>query len=89
MPPELSRRFGALTGAPVLQGYGMTEASPITHLNPVHDPSLIALDSAGLPVHAYTLRAEDGSAARLPELVAMGVRGVFIDQPDLAAEPPA
>ena len=51
MPPELSRRFGALTGAPVLQGYGMTEASPITHLNPVHDPSLIALDSAGLPVH--------------------------------------
>jgi long-chain acyl-CoA synthetase len=51
VPPELSRRFSALTGAPVLQGYGMTEASPITHLNPVHDPSLIALDSAGLPVH--------------------------------------
>jgi len=51
VPPELSRRFGELTGAPVLQGYGMTEASPITHLNPVHDPSLIGLDSAGLPVH--------------------------------------
>ena len=51
VPPELARRFGALTGAPVLQGYGMTEASPITHLNPVHDPDLIALDSAGLPVH--------------------------------------
>jgi long-chain acyl-CoA synthetase len=49
--PELARRFSDLTGPPVLQGYGMTEASPITHLNPVHDPALIALDSAGLPVH--------------------------------------
>ena len=49
--PELSRRFRELTGVPVLQGYGMTEASPLTHLNPIHDPDLIALDSAGLPAH--------------------------------------
>ncbi|MGH7276641.1 MAG: class I adenylate-forming enzyme family protein [Candidatus Rokuibacteriota bacterium] len=49
--PELSRRFRELTGVPVLQGYGMTEASPLTHLNPIYDPDLIALDSAGLPAH--------------------------------------
>jgi long-chain acyl-CoA synthetase len=57
--PEVSRRFRELTGAPVLQGYGMTEASPITHLNPVHDETLIALDSAGLPVHDTEQRVVD------------------------------
>ena len=57
--PELSRRFRELTGVPVLQGYGMTEASPITHLNPVHDESLIALDAAGLPVHDTEQRVVD------------------------------
>jgi len=29
---ELPRRFTALTGVPVVQGYGMTEASPVTHV---------------------------------------------------------
>ncbi|HXH83926.1 MAG TPA: long-chain-fatty-acid--CoA ligase [Candidatus Tectomicrobia bacterium] len=58
-PPELSRRFWQLTGVPVIQGYGMTEASPVTHLNPVHDERLIVLDSAGLPVHDTEQRVVD------------------------------
>ena len=49
--PELARRFKQLTGVPVLQGYGMTEASPLTHVNPVHDESLNVVDSAGLLAH--------------------------------------
>jgi acyl-CoA synthetase (AMP-forming)/AMP-acid ligase II len=32
LAPELARRFTALTGIPLRQGYGMTEASPVTHL---------------------------------------------------------
>ena len=39
LPPEIARRIQELTGIPVLQGYGMTEASPLTHINPVDDPS--------------------------------------------------
>jgi len=35
MPLEASRRFSGLTGAEILEGYGLTEASPITHLNPL------------------------------------------------------
>ncbi len=58
-PPELARRFRELTGVPVIQGYGMTEASPVTHLNPVHDESLIVLDSAGVPVHDTEQRVVD------------------------------
>jgi long-chain acyl-CoA synthetase len=51
LAPELSRRFRDLTGVPVLQGYGLTEASPLTHLNPVHDDALNVVDAAGLVVH--------------------------------------
>ena len=32
LAPELARRFTELTGIPINQGYGMTEASPVTHV---------------------------------------------------------
>ncbi|WP_297217513.1 long-chain fatty acid--CoA ligase [uncultured Desulfovibrio sp.] len=35
LPHELRRQFHELTGASLLEGYGLTEASPITHLNPL------------------------------------------------------
>jgi long-chain acyl-CoA synthetase len=50
LPPEVARRMGELTGTLVLQGYGLTEASPLTHLNPVDNPERIRLDSVGLRV---------------------------------------
>jgi len=48
-PPELARRFTQLTGVKVVQGYGLTEAGPVTHLNPVHDDTLLTIDTGGLP----------------------------------------
>ncbi len=47
--PELARRFREQTGVNVVQGYGLTEAGPVTHLNPVHDDGLLTLDTGGLP----------------------------------------
>lgn len=49
--PEVARRFQELTEIRVIQGYGMTEASPLTHLNPVAHDELLVIDSAGLVVH--------------------------------------
>jgi long-chain acyl-CoA synthetase len=47
--PELARRVTDLTGVNVVQGYGLTEAGPVTHLNPVHDERFLTLDTGGLP----------------------------------------
>jgi long-chain acyl-CoA synthetase len=49
LAPDLARRFTSLTNIPVCQGYGMTEASPVTHVGFV-DPELYRPDSIGHPV---------------------------------------
>ncbi len=49
LAPELSRRFTALTGILVCQGYGMTEASPVTHVGYL-EPELYRPDSIGHPL---------------------------------------
>ena len=35
MPVEVLRRFEELTGGIIIEGYGLTEASPVTHVNPI------------------------------------------------------
>lgn len=49
LAPDLARRFTALTGILVCQGYGMTEASPVTHVGFL-DPALYHPDSIGHPL---------------------------------------
>ncbi len=49
LAPDLPRRFTALTDILVCQGYGMTEASPVTHIGFL-DPTLYHPDSIGRPV---------------------------------------
>jgi len=49
LAPELARRFTALTNILVCQGYGMTEASPVTHVGYL-DPDLYHPDSIGHPL---------------------------------------
>ncbi|GHO95848.1 long-chain-fatty-acid--CoA ligase [Reticulibacter mediterranei] len=50
LPLDPARRLQEKTGIQVVQGYGMTEASPLTHSQP-GDPSLVRLDSVGMPTH--------------------------------------
>ncbi|HEX3819830.1 MAG TPA: class I adenylate-forming enzyme family protein [Candidatus Sulfotelmatobacter sp.] len=49
LAPDLPRRFTELTNILVCQGYGMTEASPVTHVGYL-DPALYHPDSIGHPV---------------------------------------
>ena len=47
MPIEAQKRFEELTGAKISEGYGLTEASPVTHANPFLGKRKIG--SIGLP----------------------------------------
>jgi acyl-CoA synthetase (AMP-forming)/AMP-acid ligase II len=49
LAPDLPRRFTALTGILVCQGYGMTEASPVTHVGFL-EPEIYRPDSIGHPL---------------------------------------
>jgi acyl-CoA synthetase (AMP-forming)/AMP-acid ligase II len=49
LAPELARRFTELTGILVCQGYGMTEASPVTHVGYL-EPELYRPESIGQPL---------------------------------------
>ena len=45
---ETARKFRELTGANLVEGYGLTEASPVTHCNPVFDPAKNRFGTIGL-----------------------------------------
>src|SRR6266566_6723438 len=58
LAPELARRFTALTGILVCQGYGMTEASPVTHVGYL-EPELYQPESIGQPLVQTECRVLD------------------------------
>jgi long-chain acyl-CoA synthetase len=58
LAPELARRFCQSTGVPIRQGYGMTEASPVTHVGFLI-PELYRPDSAGGAVALTDCRVLD------------------------------
>jgi long-chain acyl-CoA synthetase len=62
LPPDVARRFTSLTGILVNQGYGMTEASPVTHLGFL-DAERIRPESIGHPLALTDCRVlgDDGS----------------------------
>jgi acyl-CoA synthetase (AMP-forming)/AMP-acid ligase II len=61
LAPELARRFTELTGIPVNQGYGMTEASPVTHLGYVAPPAMNRPTSIGQPLAQTECRVLDAN----------------------------
>jgi long-chain acyl-CoA synthetase len=65
LAPELPKRFTELTGIPVRQGYGMTEASPVTHMG-YTEPELYRPDSIGPPLAATECRIVSEAGADLP-----------------------
>jgi long-chain acyl-CoA synthetase len=54
---DSKRRFEALTGASIFEGYGLTETSPVTHVNPVKGENRIG--TVGLPVSDTDARIVD------------------------------
>jgi len=59
LAPELARRLSDLTGIIVNQGYGMTEASPVTHVGYVAPPDMNRPASIGQPLAQTECRILD------------------------------
>jgi long-chain acyl-CoA synthetase len=47
---EIQRKFEELTGGRLVEGYGLTEAGPVTHVNPLDDPKKNRPGSIGIPI---------------------------------------
>lgn len=50
LPPEVQKRFMEITGGVLVEGYGLSEASPVTHCNPLDKSmKLVKIGSIGIP----------------------------------------
>lgn len=63
LPVEVQQRFQELTGARLVEGYGLSEASPITHGNPAYGDNRIG--TIGLPWPDTEVKIVDPETGRL------------------------
>jgi long-chain acyl-CoA synthetase len=64
LPVEVLNRFNAKSNVPLIEGYGLSEASPVVTLNPVDGPWKAG--SIGLPVHDVSVAIMDNDGNPLP-----------------------
>ncbi|RYZ49505.1 MAG: long-chain-fatty-acid--CoA ligase, partial [Proteobacteria bacterium] len=62
---SVGEEFQRLTGTRVVEGYGLTEASPVTHCNPIH--LAIPYGSIGVPVPSTLAEIRDDDGKVLPQ----------------------
>lgn len=70
LPVEVQSRFEALTGGRLVEGYGLTEASPVTHVNPIFGTRRAG--SIGIPIPDTDARIVDPNADGVGELAIKG-----------------
>lgn len=87
--PSVAERWGALTGRPLVEGYGLTEASPVVACNSWEAPEI---GSVGLPLPSTEISIRDGDRELAPgergELCVRGpqvMRGYWNRPEDTAA----
>ncbi len=92
LPQEVRDRFEGLTACRVMEGYGLTEAGPVTHLNPYHQER--PPGSIGLPFPSTLAKIVDAEtgvrdlpSGEVGELVVQGpqVMSGYWQRPDESA----
>jgi acyl-CoA synthetase (AMP-forming)/AMP-acid ligase II/esterase/lipase/1-acyl-sn-glycerol-3-phosphate acyltransferase len=81
LPLEIQRRFESLTGCKLVEGYGLSEASPVCTVNPIHaaKPGSVGLPLPGTVIEIVSLENPD-------KLVGIGERGeVCVSGPQVMA----
>jgi long-chain acyl-CoA synthetase len=79
LPPEVQRKFMELTGGVLVEGYGLSEASPVTHANPLDKTlKLVKIGSIGIPfpnTDAKIVDPETGKDLPVGEIGELAVKG--------------
>jgi len=78
LPPQVQRRFIEVTGAFLAEGYGLTEASPVTHCTPVNKSLLLRVGSIGVPLpdtEVQIMDFETGKPLKQGETGELAVKG--------------
>ncbi|GIV09755.1 MAG: AMP-dependent synthetase [Fimbriimonadales bacterium] len=90
---ELAQACAERLGCIVMQGYGLTETSPVTHMNP-EDPARIKLGSVGVPIantECAVVNLETGNPLGVREEGEIWIRGPqvmkgYLNNPDATAQ---
>jgi long-chain acyl-CoA synthetase len=84
LPAEVAKDWKESTGSIIVEGYGLSEASPVTHVNPVDDPSHVKVGSIGIPLpdtDAKVVDIETGTKELKPgEVGELVIRGPQVAQ---------
>jgi len=71
LPVEVKKKFEDQTGCVLVEGYGLTEASPVTHVNPLNGENKAG--AIGLPLEGTEVEIRDPDNPK--KLVKMGEKG--------------
>ncbi|KAB2940846.1 long-chain fatty acid--CoA ligase [Hyphomicrobium sp.] len=71
LPIEVKQRFEAITGSKVVEGYGLSETSPVVTFNPLEGP--VKIGSIGMPLVGTVISLRD--LADPTKEVALGEKG--------------
>jgi long-chain acyl-CoA synthetase len=81
LPLEVQEQFEALTGGRLIEGYGLSEASPVTHANPIWGRRKIGTIGVPFPdTDAAVIDPETGERLGVDELGELVVRGPQVMQ---------
>ncbi|HUR46739.1 MAG TPA: long-chain fatty acid--CoA ligase [Candidatus Saccharimonadales bacterium] len=64
LPVEILKEFGAKMNVPLIEGYGLSEASPVVSMNPLAGPWKAG--SVGVPVPDVEMSVQDDTGQHLP-----------------------
>jgi len=82
LQPRLARFFNGI-GLPILEGYGLTETSPVISVNTTAEPGMLRIGAVGKVIDGVEAKiAEDGEILAKGPNIMMG----YYKQPELTAE---